>query len=198
MNWLAHLYLSEADAECRLGNLLADLIRGKDRERLPPRIRRGFACHQAIDAFTDYHPVTGRSRRRVRDAHGRFAGILVDVFYDHFLARDWPRWSDVPLEEFTAGIYTSLPPLAAQFLDEARQMLARMVAEDRLTSYRELAGIEAALPRLSARIAARLKVPVALESAIEELKKYYGGFAADFAEFFPQLRDHVTAWRTAG
>src|SRR5262245_63093143 len=105
MNWLAHLFLSEPDPGYRLGNFFANLIKGKARQALPPNLRRGVACHQVIDAFTDFHPFVHRSKRRVGEPHGRYAGILVDVFYDHFLARDWARYADVPLEQFTAEVY---------------------------------------------------------------------------------------------
>src|SRR5207302_8694264 len=101
----------------------------------------GIACHQAIGAFTDFHPVVQRSKRRVGEEHGRLAGVLVDVFYDHFLARDWARYSAVPLEQFTAEVYASLGGHPADYLPaEARYALARMIATDRLGSYRHLAG----------------------------------------------------------
>ncbi len=101
MNWLAHLYLSPADdPEFRLGNLLADFIKGGARRELGESFQRGVRCHQAIDAFTDFHPVVQRSRTRIAARHGHFSGILIDVFYDHFLARNWPEFSAIALDDF--------------------------------------------------------------------------------------------------
>ena len=162
MNWLAHLFLSEPDVEHRLGNLLADVVKGKARAALPPGVLRGIACHQAIDAFTDSHPVVYRSKRRIGEEHGRFAGILIDIFYDHFLARDWSRYAAMPLEQFTAEVYTSFRGYVTGDLpEEARELLARMSEGDQLGSYRALGGIEAALRRLSRRLEARLGRPFA-------------------------------------
>ena len=193
MNWLAHLFLSEPDVEHRLGNLLADVVKGKARAALPPGVRRGIACHQAIDAFTDAHPVVYLSKRRLSEEYGRFAGILVDVFYDHFLARDWPLYASMPLGQFTAEVYASFQAYAAALPEEARELIARLSDGDLLGSYRTLAGIEAALRRLSRRLEARLGRPFALERGIGELEVHYEDLGRDFAKFFPELRVHVEA-----
>jgi acyl carrier protein phosphodiesterase len=196
MNWLAHLLLSEPEVEFRLGNLLADVVKGKARAALPPGVRRGIACHQAIDAFTDSHPVVHRSKRRIGEEHGRFAGILVDIFYDHFLARDWPRYAGGALDDFTAEVYASFHAYAAEALpEEARELLTRLSEGDLLGSYRRVAGIEAALDRLSRRLEVRLGRPFALGRAVAELEAQYKEFGRDFAEFFPELRAHVEAVR---
>jgi acyl carrier protein phosphodiesterase len=120
MNWLAHVFLSEPDVEHRLGNLLADLVKGRDRLGMSAGFLRGTKTHQAIDAFTDSHPVAGRSRARISDEHGRFAGILVDVFYDHLLAVSWGRYCPQPLEEFTAEFYAAIGDRRLALPDEAR------------------------------------------------------------------------------
>lgn len=192
MNWLAHLFLSEPEVEHRLGNLLADVVKGKARAALPPGIQRGIACHQAIDAFTDTHAVVQRSKRRISEEYGRFAGILVDVFYDHFLARDWTQYASVSLEQFTAEIYQSFRSYtAAELPEEARELLTGMSATDLLGSYQSLAGIAAALRRLSRRLEMRLGRKFALERAIGELETHYDAFGQDFAAFFPELRTYV-------
>ena len=196
MNWLAHLFLSEPEVEHRLGNLLADLVKGKARAALPPGIQRGIACHQAIDAFTDTHAIVQRSKRRIGEEHGRFAGILVDMFYDHFLARNWEQYASMPLEQFTAEIYQSFRGYAAADLpEEARDLLARMSTTDLLGSYASLTGIAAALRRLSRRLEIRLGRTFALERATGELEVHYSAFGQDFAAFFPELRAYVEARR---
>jgi acyl carrier protein phosphodiesterase len=194
MNWLAHVFLSEDDFEFRLGNLLADLVKGKDREGMSPAFLRGAQCHQAIDAFTDFHPVVGRSKRRISDEHGRFAGILVDVFYDHFLARDWEHYSPEPLEVFTARLYGAIRATPMPLPMEARIAVERMMADDRLGSYRHVEGIEASLRRISMRLSARVGRPFALESAVSELIENMDALGEDFEEFFSELQSHVADW----
>ena len=95
MNWLAHVFLSEPNVEFRLGNLLADLVRGDARAAVSAEFARGAEQHKRIDAYTDAHPIVRRSRARIRTEYRRFSGVLVDVFYDYFLANDWSRYSNV-------------------------------------------------------------------------------------------------------
>jgi acyl carrier protein phosphodiesterase len=194
MNWLAHLFLSEPDVEFQLGNLLADLVKGRDRLGMSPAFLRGTRCHQAIDAFTDFHPVVHRSRARIGAGHGRFAGVLIDVFYDHYLARDWQRYSPEPLESFTARLYAALGEHPIPLPAEARGALQRMIADDRLGSYRRIDGIEESLRRLSLRLSVRFGKLIALEQAIGELTAHYDELGQDFAEFFPLLQAHVAQW----
>lgn len=189
MNWLAHLYLSEPETEFRLGNLLADQVRGPDRTRMSPTFLRGVACHQVIDAFAESHPVVKRSRQRIGPEQRRFSGILVDVFYDHFLARNWAEYSTTPLPQFTHGAYADFTPHISTLPEEARITLERIIEHDWLTSYREIAGIEDVLERLSGRLTERLNRPMALHSAVKDLQTHYGEFEADFQEFFPKLMD---------
>jgi acyl carrier protein phosphodiesterase len=194
MNWLAHVFLSESDIECRLGNLLADVIKGKARDTMSPRFQRGLKCHQAIDAFTDYHPIVHRSTARISEEHRRFAGILVDVFYDHFLAKNWDRYAPMPLDRFTAELYESIRAYPIGLPAKATEMLQWIVEEDRLGSYRHVAEIEVVLQSLSERLAERLQRPFALERAISDLTTHTEGFESDFAEFFPQLQAHIARW----
>lgn len=191
MNWLAHAWLSEPDIEFRLGNLLADIVKGTDRNTMSPAFLAGVRRHQAIDAFTDWHPVVHRSRARLIGAHRHTSGILVDVFYDHFLALDWDHFTDEPLDTFTARLYTDIRAHPIALPTEAREAVERMIAEDRLGSYRRLDGIEATLRRVSLRLSARLGRDLALERGVAELVAHFDELHADFAEFFPQLRDHL-------
>src|SRR5262245_5547008 len=123
VNWLAHVFLSEPNVEFQLGNLLADVIRGPQRTAMSAEFVRGAACHKAIDAFTDAHPVVKRSRSRVGSEHRRFSGVLVDVFYDYFLARSFERYSSVALPEYTANFYAGAQPYVAGMPEDARIML---------------------------------------------------------------------------
>lgn len=191
MNWLAHVYLSEPDVEFRLGNLLADLVKGRDRAGMSARFLDGVRRHQAIDCFTDAHPVVHRSRARIGGQYRHLTGILVDVFYDHFLAAHWDRYSSEPLQQFTGRLYAEFRAHPLRLPALAQFALERMIADDRLGSYRRIAGIEETLARLSLRIQERTGRQLALENAVGELVENRDGLESDFAEFFPLLERHV-------
>jgi acyl carrier protein phosphodiesterase len=194
MNWLAHVFLSEPDTEFRLGNLLADLVGAGDLPAMGPRFQRGVQCHRAIDHFTDFHPLVQRSQSRLGREFRIFTGILVDIFYDHCLARNWGHFAPVPLERFAAEFYAAVRARPLALPEEARAAVEGVIAEDRLVSYRELAGVEAALRHVSERLSARTGRAFALERAVGELEAHYEGIEQDFFEFFPELRRHVEPW----
>jgi acyl carrier protein phosphodiesterase len=187
MTWLAHLDLSEPTPAFRIGNLLPDLAPVATLAYLPAEYHRGMQQHQRIDAFTDAHATVRRSILRVDAPFRRYAGILVDMFYDHFLARDWPAWSPAPLDAFTAEIYGSFETHGAALPPEVRERLAQMKAGDWLCSYGDLP----ALTQTLGRIGQRFRQPVPLEQAIAILKRHYEEFRADFNAFFPELCAHV-------
>jgi acyl carrier protein phosphodiesterase len=197
MNWLAHVFLSEPDTEVQLGNLLADVVKGRDRDGMSAGFLRGVKQHQAVDVFTDSHPIVHRSQARMRAEYGLTAGILVDIFYDHFLARSWDRYSSEPLEGFTTRLYAAIRGHPLRLPQETQTMLDRLMREDWLGSYRTMAGIETALGRVSRRLEARIGKRFGLERAVSELCESFDELAGDFAEFFPVLQAHV-AKRTQG
>jgi acyl carrier protein phosphodiesterase len=194
VNWLAHVFLSEPDTGFQLGNLLADVVRGPQREGMSAEFIRGAACHKAIDAFTDAHPVVKRSRARVGSEHRRFSGVLVDVFYDHYLARNWQRYSPIALEAYTAAFYASATPHLRELPPDARALLERIISRDLLGSYVRVDGVERAMRRISAYLNSRWKKQLALEQGIRDLVAQDAAFAADFDEFFPALQAHVASW----
>jgi acyl carrier protein phosphodiesterase len=186
MNWLAHLLLSEADVESRLGNLLADVVKGTERQNLSANIQRGMEFHRLVDAFTDSHACVQRSKQRINSEYRRFAGIFVDVFYDHFLAKNWTIYSPKPLEKFTLEIYESFTIYPGKLPLAVNQLISRMASEDWLGGYRSVLGVENAAVRLSKRLSMRFNKPVRLD-AVSELMANYGDFENDFLEFFPEL-----------
>lgn len=191
MNWLAHVFLSEANVEQRLGNLLADLVRGDDRAAMSADFLLGVRRHQAIDSYTDAHPVVRRSRSRIGPEHRRFSGVLVDVFYDYFLATNWARYSSQPLAEFTAGFYADVRACPLELPESARITVDRIIRHDLLGAYWSLAGVEQSLRRLSLRLEVRWRRKFALEGAVADLRTHESELADDFAAFFPQLQAHV-------
>jgi acyl carrier protein phosphodiesterase len=191
VNWLAHVFLSEANLEFQLGNLLADVVRGPQREAMSANFIRGAACHKAIDAFTDSHRVVKRSRARIGSERRRFSGVLVDVFYDYFLARDWKRYSPITLDAYTAAFYASVQAHPIELPPDARIMLERIVRYDLLGSYARVDGVERALRRISNYLNSRWHKQFALDQGVRDLLAHEAEFGVDFHEFFPTLQAHV-------
>ncbi len=195
MNWLAHLFLSGPEPTCRIGNLLPDFLSANVLDTLPAEFQRGIAQHRRIDAYTDAHPVFRRSVNRFAPPFRRYGGILVDIFYDHFLARDWPTFTPTPLPTFAAEVYASFDTLGPDFPADALAPLHHMRHADWLCSYGEMRGLTHALQRLSQR----LRRPFDLAAVMPHFEKSYAHFEADFREFFPQLRYFVSSaqeWRS--
>ena len=191
MNWLAHVFLSEPSAEFQLGNLLADVVRGPRRDALSADFVRGAVCHKAIDAFTDAHPIVKRSRARISSEHRRFSGVLVDVFYDYYLARDWQLYSASALDAYTAAFYASAEPHLIEMPSDARILLERIIRHDLLGSYVRVDGVERALRRISGYLTSRWGREFTLDRGVRDLLAHEAEFAADFHEFFPLLQAHV-------
>lgn len=188
MNYLAHLRLAPAQPLLRLGNLLGDFVRGVDLGTLPAAVRQGIAQHRAIDRFTDAHPVFRQSRARLDAPFRRFSGVLVDVFYDHFLALGWDRHGDGrSLAEFVAAIHGELDAHQELLPPRLREALPRMRQQDWLGSYGDLAAID----RTLARMARRLRHANPLATGGEQLRRHHAALRCDFDQFFPQLQAHV-------
>ena len=193
MNFLAHALLSHATPELLIGGMLGDFVKGAVKDHYHPEVRAGILLHRAIDRYTDAHPLVHASRARVSPARRRFAGVLVDVFYDHFLARHWQRYSAVPLEEFTHQVYATLLPHLAGFPERLQRILPRMAADDWLASYAEIESVDAALhgiARRFARFARHGRVPL-LADGVQELLRNYSELEQDFLAFFPELQRYV-------
>ena len=193
MNFLAHLWLAGPDEGARLGAVAGDFVKGALPGDLPPDIAAGVALHRAIDAFADAHPAFQASRARVGGAHRRFAGVMVDMFYDHFLAAQWARWHpDEPLAGFAARQYALLAAHRHRLPARALPVLARMAEHDWLTAYREVDTIVFALDR----IAGRLTRPEPFLGCGEALRTDYAGFAADAQHFLADARAFAAAFPT--
>ena len=185
MNFLAHAYLGGEVAEHRLGGFLGDFVKGPlgaAQGGLPAEVLAGVELHRRLDSFAETHPAFCRSRERISPARRRVAGIMVDLFYDHFLARHWAQFSIQPLHAFTAETYQLIArhtdPLPADFLP----VFERMASHDWLASYHDSSNVALALDRMSRF---RLRQPKTLAGAGEELEREYAGLEADFLSFLP-------------
>jgi len=190
MNYLAHTFLSRATPELLTGGMLGDFVKGRTDGRYSPGVCAGIALHRAIDRYTDDHPLVRASRARISPARRRFAGILVDVFYDHFLARHWRSYSEMSLERFTRHVYGVLWPQRREFPERLQRMLPWMRAEDWLAGYAEIKAVDAALRGMArrSRFADRARP---LADGVHELAAHYATFERQFQEFFPQLERFV-------
>ena len=195
MNFLAHLFLSGAPnapayAGRLLGNFIADSVPGRQLEAYPPAVQAGIRLHRTIDAYTDQHPVVRRSTQRLRAAgYGKYAGVISDMFLDHFLARQFTEFSPENLPDFARRVYALLQAREAEMPPRVQQMLYYMVQYNWLLGYAETAGIARALGGLSRRASAGS----GMETAATELVANYAAYEADFREFFPQLRAEAAA-----
>ena len=183
MNYLAHLYLSDDDPESLVGSLMGDFVKGRVGDELDPSIRRGVILHRKVDVFTDSHALIRTSKRRISPAFRRYAGILVDIFYDHFLASEWSNYSDVPLDEFAEKIYSILEERQATFPPRMQRSMSYMVSSRLLQSYRDIDGVRRAL----AGIEIRLRRPSRLAESVRELELNHAAMREDFRAYLPEL-----------
>lgn len=187
MNYLAHLYLAGNESESVIGSLMGDFVKGRVDPARPPALRHAIFQHRRIDSFTDAHPLVRRSKRRIGPEFRRYAGILIDVFYDHFLATEWQRYAAVPLDEFAEQVYTQVNRHLSALPPRMQVSMRYMVANDLLGSYRTVDGIGQALQGIETR----LRRPSRLGEAVTELENAYWALRGDFTEFFPQLIQFV-------
>lgn len=187
MNYLAHLYLADPTPDSLLGNLIADFVKGRDVATLSEAIQSGILMHRQVDRFTDCHPVVQRSICRISKKWGWFSGILIDVYYDHILALNWERWSAEPLRSFVDRVHVCLHK-NIDLVPAVGEPLLRLIASDRLFSYRSSEGIAEALMYLSRRIEERMPGKnIQLQDAMPDLRDCHGELTGDFQEFFPTM-----------
>ena len=183
MNFLAHLRVGGDSEDDMVGSVLGDFVKGRVPDSLPAALRRGVLLHRRVDRFTDDHPVCRRSRQRLGPRRRRVAGIVVDLCYDHLLARHWERWAEEPLADFAARAYRVLDRRRGHQPEAMRRVAAAMARGDWLGSYRELAGLAVALDR----VALRFRRPTNLAGAVVDVERAYAGLERDFEAFFPEL-----------
>lgn len=194
MNFLAHFLLSANEDDLRLGNLLGDVVKGRveryDHPGVSERMRTGIRLHRTIDSFSDGHPVVRRSKQRIAARYGRLSGVIVDVYYDHVLAREWATHGEATLPAFADDVYRTLRANLDRLPAEVHPLVQAMARGDWLAGYADIANIDRALRGM----ARRARVAAGIGTAAEELARDYDALAVDFAEFFPELRAHCTAF----
>ena len=166
-----------------LGNFLADFVKGSVEGRFPREVIEGIRHHRRADHFTDAHEVFGASRRLVSTPRRRYAGVIIDVVYDHFLATSWDQYCSQGLDEFVGRVYENLGGHDVAMPHPVPIVIEKMVREDWLRSYRTVEGIDRTFQRISRRL--RWENP--LDTAIEELEQNYDLLQDHFHSFFPEV-----------
>lgn len=183
MNFLAHFYLSGNDTGLLQGNFIADAVKGKKYLEFSPEIQKGILMHRFIDHFTDTHPVTHETKVRLRPRFHHYAPVVVDVFFDHFLARKWSQYNATPLREYAQQIYNTLDSHSETFPDKSRHFLKYMRMYDWLSAYEQVEGIGEVMKGMSRRT----PYESGMQHGAEALKEHYEEYQRDFDAFFPEL-----------
>ncbi|MGO4818829.1 ACP phosphodiesterase [Flavobacterium sp. W22_SRS_FP1] len=187
MNFLAHIYLSGDNDLIKIGNFMADGIRGKQFETFPMEIQKGIALHRAIDTFTDAHPVFRTSTKKLHKRYHHYAGVIVDVFYDHFLSKNWTNYSNEGLDDYIQRFYQSLNDNTAILTEKTIYLMPYMIEQNWLLSYQTVNGIDNILTQMDSRTKNKSK----MRFASEELQESYLEFEKEFTVFFEDLRAHA-------
>lgn len=184
MNFLAHIYLSGNNEFVTIGNFIADGIRGKQYQKYSKEIQVGILLHRQIDTFTDAHPIVRQSTKRLHKNYSHYSGVIVDILYDHFLAKNWSKYSDIPLNDYVESFYESLETNFEVLPLRIQKMIPYMMADNWLLNYANLEGIQRVLNGMNRRT----KNISGMDKATLELQQYYKEFENEFTEFFEELR----------
>ncbi|NND63593.1 MAG: DUF479 domain-containing protein [Flavobacteriaceae bacterium] len=185
MNFLAHIYLSGEDEGVIIGNFIADGIKGKRYQKYPEAIQKGILLHRGIDSYTDKHPTVRKSTARLHANYGHYAGVIVDILYDHFLAKNWSKYHDLPLDIFVENFYELLRNNFTILPARIQRMMPYMISDNWLLSYATIPGISKILSQMNVRTKGVSK----MNFAVMELEEFYPQFEEEFTSFFAELID---------
>jgi acyl carrier protein phosphodiesterase len=192
MNYLAHLFLAHATPESMTGNLLADFVKGNAILELPHGVQDGVRMHRAVDRFTDSHPIVRQSRSRLDARWVRVSGILMDVYYDYILARQWGQYCSIALRQYLDLAYVQLLPVSQTLPERFGVTIRRMVHEDLMMSYVRQESIHRALRSISHRLR---NGKFRLEESLPDLLAHDQELTADFHVFFTELVTYARQWK---
>jgi len=184
MNFLAHIYLSGENDLIKIGNFMADGIRGKHFEHFPSDVQKGILLHRFIDTYTDSHDIFRKSTKRLHERYHHYAGVIVDIVYDHFLAKNWSNYSDEKLESFISRFYNSLHDNYEILTEKTQDLMPYMIGRNWLLSYRTVDGIHQILTQMDRRS----KNISQMQYAVEELREFYDEFEEEFTLFFEEIK----------
>jgi len=186
MNFLAHIYLSGDDEAITIGNFIADGIKGKKYQKYPSQIQKGILLHRAIDSYTDQHPTVRKSTKRLHKNYGHYSGVIVDILYDHFLAKNWRDYHEKPLDVYVEDFYELLRNSYDILPGRIKRMMPYMISDNWLLSYKTVKGISKILNQMNVRTKGVSK----MNFAVMELEEFYTDFEAEFTSFFSELIEY--------
>lgn len=184
MNFLSHIYLSGNNNLIKIGNLVADGIHGKSYQNYSQEVQIGILLHREIDTFTDAHPLFRQCTKRLHRKYSHYSGIVVDIYFDHFLAKNWFQYHDTPLAIYVSDFYEMIQKHEQILPEKFKRLLPFMIGQNWLLSYASFEGIQEVFNGMHHRTKQRVK----LNEAVTELKLYYEAFEADFKLFFEDLK----------
>ncbi len=187
MNLLAHVYLSGNNDFIKIGNFIADGIHGKNYSVFPPDVQKGIILHRAIDTYTDSHVIFKQSTKKLHANYGHYSGVIVDILYDHFLAKNWHVYSAIPLDTFVANFYSILKNNLNITPERTQKIFPHMVKNNWLYSYRNIEGISDILYQMDSRTGFKSN----MQHAPTELQLHYTDFEMEFSLFFEDMISHV-------
>ena len=193
MNFLAHLYLSDNNTDIMIGNFIADHIKGNKFSQFPDDIQKGIKLHREIDTFTDTHEVVRKSKRRLHQRYRHYDGVIIDIFYDHFLAKNWRNYSAIPLNVYVQSVYKLLEQNLNILPEKTQEMFPYLVKYNWLYNYQFAKGIQEVLNGMNKRTQGKSQMNL----ASEDLLLHYQEFEDDFTLFFEDLRTFCTLKLTA-
>ena len=194
MNFLAHAFLSGDDDEILVGNFIADAVKGKDAGRFSHGVRNGIKLHRQIDAYTDNHPVFIKSKSRIQGEYGKFAGVIIDIYYDHFLALHWNNYSEKDLSEFAVKVYSLMLNNYKILPARSKRILPYMIIHNWLVGYSRFKDLQWVFNGMSRR---SRKYESGMEGAVDSLRKDYDNFKSDFEAFFPDMIEAAKGFRAS-
>lgn len=183
MNFLAHIYLSFGDDDITIGNFIADSIRGNQYKHLPERVQKGILLHRDIDTYTDAHDIPKKSSKRLHKNYSHYSRVIVDIFYDHFLAKNWNTYSDIPLDVFVENFYVLLEDNYGILPQGVKKMMPYMITNNWIYNYSKMEGIGRVLSGMNRRTKNKSK----MNFAILDLEEHYEAFEVEFTSFFEEL-----------
>ena len=186
MNYLAHIYLSNEEEEITLGNFIADGVKGKKYVQFPLGIQQGILLHRAIDSFTDAHPIVRKSTKRLHKKYSHYSGVIVDILYDHFLAKNWTQYHSIPLHKYTENFYNLINSNFDRLTPRIQKMMPYMIEQNWLLSYASIDGIGKILDQMNRRTNNQSKMNL----AVLELTTYYKEFEEEFTLFFEDIKKY--------
>lgn len=166
---------------------MADSIKGKDYEKYSGNLRKGILLHRKIDSFTDCHPIVQQSSHRLFKKYRHYNGVIIDVFYDHFLAKNWQEFHTQDLETYVQDFYALLAEYKEKVPENIQRMYPYMKLQNWLYSYRKVSGIKQILYQMNSRV----KGDFNIHQSVSDLKKNYGKYEKEFYAFFPEIQDYV-------